>query len=65
MNMFKLFKLGEHYGPYCDFLTNDDHRCKTCVAIHRRYVLFEYDNGEAIVLNSSECSGLTRKIVKR
>jgi hypothetical protein len=55
MNMLQLFKPGDTLYGYCNgFFGRDDYERKICVAVRPKYAVFEYEDGNATVLNLSE-----------
>lgn len=51
--MKSLFRKGDIISGYCNGLFDDGNREKTCVIVKEKYVVFEYNDGNGIVLNYS------------
>jgi hypothetical protein len=63
MNMLQLFSPGDTIYGYCSgCFGRDDYENKTCVSVRPKYAVFEYDEGNAVVLNLSD--RLTPETVK-
>jgi hypothetical protein len=53
--MFKIFKLGDRIGGFCQgYFGRDDYDDKTCVLVTAKYAVFENEEGIASVLNYEE-----------
>lgn len=54
-NLLQLFRPGDVIHGFCNgYFGRDDYETKTCVAVTRRYALFEYEDGRATVMNQHD-----------
>ena len=55
MNMTNIFEVGDEIGGYCNgAFGRDDYENKVCVMVAPMYAVFEYETGNAAVLNYLE-----------
>ena len=55
MNLNKIFEAGDVISGYCNgFFGRDDYSEKTCVLVTKKYAVFEYENGNAVILNADQ-----------
>lgn len=63
--MYQLFSVGDRIGGFCNgYFGRDDYLNKTCVKVRPKYALFEYEGGEAVILNISDIEGLEPERIK-
>lgn len=64
--MLQLFQPGDKIFGYCNgCFGRDDYEDKTVIAVRPKYVLFEYDNGCATVLNAGDSRNITPEMVAK
>jgi hypothetical protein len=65
MNMLQIFKVGDEIQGYCNgFFGRDDYEDKTVVSVRPKYVLFEYADGTATVLNGNDHVPTTEEVTR-
>jgi len=55
VNMLQIFQVGDVIENYCNgYFGRDDYERKVCVMVTPKYAVFQYEDGQAAVLNYSE-----------